>query len=116
FVKNPTPRTLAFIAACIASAIVIVAVDMAGVNSLFGSHWITLLVIFGITFISTFLIFYFLLEIFIYRKIKLIYKTISSNKNSKARAKEKTTLNEDVFNEVSREVYEWDQHRTDEIA
>lgn len=75
-----------------------------------------MLVVFAITFISIFSIFYYLLEIFIYRKIKLIYKTISSNKDSKARAKKKADLNEDVFNDVSREVTEWDRNRTDEIA
>ena len=73
------------------------------------------MVVFIITFISTFLIFYFLLEIFIYRKIKLIYKTISSHKDSKLRAKEKVDLNADVFSEVSREVNAWEQNRTEEI-
>jgi len=74
-----------------------------------------MLVVFLIAFISTFLIFYYLLEIFIYRKIKLIYKTISSHKDSKQRAKEKVDLNDDVFSEVSREVNEWEQNRTHEI-
>ena len=75
-----------------------------------------MLVVFVITFVSIFLIFYYLLEIFIYRKIKLIYKTISSSKDSKLRTKEKVDLNENIFNEVSREVQEWEQHRTEEIA
>jgi two-component system, OmpR family, phosphate regulon sensor histidine kinase PhoR len=114
--KNPTPRTLAFIAALFASVIVIFAEYVTNVSPVFQKNWISLLVVFVITFSSTFLIFYYLLEFFIYRKIKLIYKTISINKNSKVRAKEKADLNEDVFNEVSREVEEWDQHRTDEIA
>ena len=114
--KNPTPRTLALIAALIAAVIVIIAEYVTGVSPIFQKNWVSMLVVFAITFIATFSIFYYLLEIFIYRKIKLIYKTISSNKDSKARAKEKVALNEDVFNEVSREVKEWDQNRTDEIA
>ena len=114
--KNPTPRTLAFIAAFIASTIVILAEYLTSVSSILQKNWMSMLVVFAITFISIFTIFYYLLEIFIYRKIKLIYKTISSNKDSKARTKKIADLNEDVFNEVSREVTEWDQHRTDEIA
>jgi two-component system phosphate regulon sensor histidine kinase PhoR len=115
-VKNPTPRTLAFIAALVASAIVILAEYFTSVSSFFTKNSISMLVIFLITFISTYLIFYYLLEIFIYRKIKLIYKAISSHKDSKQRAKQKVDLNEDVFSEVSREVKEWEQNRTDEIA
>ena len=113
--KNPTPRTLAFIAALVASAIVILAEYFTSVSSFFTKNWISMLVVFLITFISTYLIFYYLLEIFIYRKIKLIYKTISSHKDSKIRAKEKVDLNEDIFSEVSREVSAWEQNRTDEI-
>ncbi|MEO8088160.1 MAG: ATP-binding protein, partial [Bacteroidota bacterium] len=114
--KNPTPRTLAFIAAFIASTIVILAEYLTNVSSILQKNWMSMLVVFAITFISIFSIFYYLLEIFIYRKIKLIYKTISSNKDSKERAKKKADLNEDVFNDVTREVTAWDQNRTDEIA
>ncbi len=114
--KNPTPRTLALIAALVASIIVVLAEYITSVTSVFQKNWVSMLVVFVITFSATFFIFYFLLEIFIYRKIKLIYKSISNSKNSKIRAKEKMDLNEDVFNEVDREVKEWQQNRTDEIA
>lgn len=114
--KNPTPRTLALIAALVASVIVILAEWLTNLSGIFQKNWISVLVVFIVTFISVFIIFYYLLEVFIYRKIKLIYKTISSNKDSKIRAKEKADLNEDVVNEVSREVKSWEQNRTDEIA
>ncbi len=114
--KNPTPRTLAFVAALIASGIVILAELLTGIIPVFQKNWISLLAIFVITFSSVFIIFYFLLEVFIYRKIKLIYKTISSKKDSKVRAKEKADLNDNVLSEVSREVKEWEQNKTDEIA
>jgi two-component system phosphate regulon sensor histidine kinase PhoR len=114
--KNPTPRTLALIAALVASVIVLSAEYVTSVSALFQKDWISMLVVFVITFSATFFIFYYLLEVFIYRKIKLIYKSISSNKDSKARTKEKVDLNEDVFAEVSREVTAWEQIRTEEIA
>lgn len=114
--KNPTPRTLALIAALVASVIVIFAEYITSVSSILQKNWVSMLVVFGITFASTFLIFYYLMEVFIYRKIKLIYKSISINKNSKLRTREIVDLKEDIFNEVKREVNEWDQNRTDEIA
>lgn len=114
--KNPTPGMMALIAAMVASVIVMIAEYITSVSSIFAKNWLSMLVVFVITFSATFFIFYFLLEFFIYRKIKLIYKTISSSKDSKVRAKEKADLKDDVFSEVSREVEEWEQKRTNEIA
>lgn len=104
------------IAALIAAVIVIVAEYITGVSTFLQKNWISMLVVFAVTFIATYVIFYYLLEIFIYRKIKLIYKTISSRKDSKLRTTEKVDLSEDVFSDVSREVESWDLTRNNEIA
>lgn len=72
--------------------------------------------VFIITFIATFLIFNYLLEHFIYRKIKLIYKTINTYKDSKEKTLEKVDLNADIIGNVGKEVEEWQKNRTDEIT
>ncbi len=56
-----------------------------------------------------------MLKIFIYRKIKLIYKTITTSKISKEKALEKIDLDEDILGNVSKEVLEWQETRTAQI-
>lgn len=73
-------------------------------------------VVFLITFVSIFFIFNLLLEHFIYRKIKLIYKTINTYKDSKTTALGKVNMSDDIIGNVSKEVTEWEKNRTDEIA
>ncbi len=114
--KNPTPRSLALMAALTAAVIVVLAEFLTNVLPFFQKNWVSLFVVFAITFIATFIIFYNLLEFFIYRKVKLIYKTISSFKNSKKKTLEKIDLGADIISDVNREVLGWQKDKTDEIA
>jgi two-component system phosphate regulon sensor histidine kinase PhoR len=75
----------------------------------------TLVIISVVSFLSTYLIFRSLLEIFIYRKIKLIYKAISSSRNSKDKFSEKMLMAEDILGNVNKEVIEWQKNRSEEI-
>lgn len=68
-----------------------------------------------ITFVSTFLVFYFSVEKFIYRKIKLIYKNIHALKSTKEIADEKMNMSMDVISEVNNEVITWAKERNSEI-
>lgn len=114
--KNPTPRGLALIAALIASFIVFIAEYITNISSYFQKNWLSLVVVFVIAFITTFVVFYFLLEKFIYRKIKLIYKTISNFKNPKEKTAGKINLGDDILTSVNQEVMDWQQNRSDEIT
>jgi len=114
--KNPTPRSLALIAALIAAGIVLTAEFITSVSPYFQKNWASLLVVFVIAFVTTFSIFYFLLEKFIYRKIKLIYKTISNFRSTKEKNSGKINLGNDIIGSVNREVMDWQQNRSDEIA
>lgn len=82
---------------------------------LFRNIFINYILLFAIISIGIYLTFKFFLEFFIYRKIKLIYKTISTVKDSKAKTLEKVNLHEDVISNVGKEVVEWEQNRKDEI-
>lgn len=114
--KNPTPRLLALIAALVTSGIVVLVESFTGAASFIPKNWISISVIFIFSFLATYLIFNRLLEVFIYRKIKLIYKTISTFKDSKVKALERVDLSEDIIGNVGREVLEWQRDQSQEIA
>lgn len=86
------------------------------VNYHFQGSWYYLLISFGISFATSFLVFYYLLEKYIYTKIKLIYKLIHNLKLGKdlkeAIGEYKTS---DPLNDVEQEVKEWAGDKKKEI-
>jgi len=85
-----------------------VALSIGMVNFYFQHSWYFLAVSFGVSFLSSFLVFYYLIEKYIYTKIKLIYKLIHNLKLGKDL---KDALGEyvsaDPINDVENEVKEW---------
>lgn len=86
------------------------------VNFYFQHSWYYLAISFGVSFLSSFLVFYYLLEKYIYTKIKLIYKLIHNLKLGKDL---KDALGEyvssDPINDVEQEVKEWAGAKKKEI-
>lgn len=86
------------------------------VNFHFQGSWYYLLISFAVSFITSFLVFYYLLERYIYSKIKLIYKMIHNLKLGKDL---KEALGEyvsaDPINDVEQEVKEWAGEKKQEI-
>jgi len=86
------------------------------VNFHFQNSWYYMLVSFGVSFITSFIVFYYLLEKYIYSKIKLIYKLIHNLKLGKDL---KDALGEyvsgDPINDVEQEVKEWAGAKKKEI-
>ncbi len=115
-IKNPTPRTLALLAALVTAVIVVLVESATNISGIFEKNWISMPFVFVVSFLATFLIFQYLLEVFIYRKIKLIYKTISTFKDSKAKAIEMVHLSEDIISNVNKEVMSWQEDQSREIA
>lgn len=93
-----------------------VALSIALVNFHFQQSWYFMLVSFGISFATSFILFYYLLEKYIYSKIKLIYKLIHNLKLGKDL---KDALGEyvssDPINDVEHEVKEWAGAKKTEI-
>lgn len=108
--KNLTPRILSSFTALILSA----------VNALFSlvfqPQWYVPLIVFFITFIIAYALYYYTLQRFIYRKIKLIYKFIYQTKATK---KEEffynTILPQKSIAEVSEDVQKWATQKRREI-
>jgi two-component system phosphate regulon sensor histidine kinase PhoR len=110
--KNPTPRSLALIAAGVVSVIVLATTYLFSFSQ---SGWLSIVIIFLVTFCATYFIIVYLLKVFIYRKIKLIYKNMATYKDSKERTLQKVALDEDILGNVNREVIDWQRNRANEI-
>ncbi|EDM37498.1 two-component sensor histidine kinase, phosphate regulation [Pedobacter sp. BAL39] len=93
---------LVLIAACA------VGLSIGLVNFYFQKDWYFMLMSFGVAFVTSFIVFYYLLEKYIYSKIVLIYKLIHNLKLGKDL---KDALGEyvssDPINDVEHEVKEW---------
>jgi two-component system, OmpR family, phosphate regulon sensor histidine kinase PhoR len=66
-------------------------------------------------FLLSFFIYRYILEKFIYEKIRLIYKTIRSIKTEKGTKGREIDLSEDVISNVNQEVLSWVQDKKEEI-
>ena len=93
-----------------------VGLSVAGVNYYFQHNWMYFWIALCITFVVSYLVFYFLIEKYVYSKIKIIYKMIHSLKLGKDL---KDALGEyvtaDPINDVEQEVKEWARDKKSEI-
>jgi two-component system phosphate regulon sensor histidine kinase PhoR len=110
-IKNPTPERITFMTTLVITVIF-------SLILLYFKIEILPFLIAVFTFASlTYIIILFALELFIYRKIKLIYKTIHHFKTSKI---QKTNYidnyNLDPIKRVNEEVIEWANHQKQEIT
>lgn len=74
-----------------------------------------LLIVFPLTFTTSYFAFKIAIEKFIYRKIKLIYRTIHKLKLDKGEKTKEFDFNTDVLSEVKTEVEKWDKTNKKEI-
>ena len=108
--KNLSPRLLSYITA------IIIATANALLSLFVYTHWYTPFLVFIVTFIIIYWLYYYTLQRFIYRKIKIIYKFIYQTKATK---KEEffydNILPQKSIEEVSEDVQKWAAQRKDEI-
>ncbi|MGN6181136.1 MAG: sensor histidine kinase [Mucilaginibacter sp.] len=93
-----------------------VAVTLSIINYYFRHSWYDFSITFGVTLVTSFIVFYYLIEKYIYSKIKLIYKLIH---NLKLGRDLRDALGEhvtaDPINDVEHEVKEWAKQKKTEI-
>ncbi len=107
--KNPTPRSIAFYTSLLVTIVL-------GLASYFlYKDIVATLAILAITFFSCYFFFLYSIEIFIYRKIKLVYKNIHSLKVRKLDPKVSDFNMLDPINEMDREVRDWAADKSSEI-
>ncbi|MCW3120643.1 MAG: histidine kinase [Flavipsychrobacter sp.] len=108
--KNLSPSRLSFVMA------LILASANALLSLLLRQDWYIPIIVFAVTFTIVYLMYYYTLQRFIYRKIKIIYKFIYQTKATK---KEEffydKILPQKSIEEVSEDVQRWAMQRKDEI-
>ena len=93
-----------------------VAVTLSVVNFYFRHSWYDVLVTFSATIITSFLVFYYLIEKYVYSKIKLIYKLIHNLKLGRdLREALGEHMSADPINDVEAEVKQWAKEKKIEI-
>ena len=107
--KNPTPRSISFYSSLSLSLIVGLVLYLISLD-IYDS-----LIIVGVTFVFSYFIFLYAIEIFIYRKIKLVYKNIHSLKVRRLDPKPSDFDMSDPINEMEKEVRGWAEDESKEI-
>jgi len=76
--------------------------------------WILIPLLFVITWGISFAIIFYFVERFIYRKIKLIYKSIHNVKATGRHLPQRVDLSQDIFADIKLEVAEWERNKSTE--
>ncbi len=113
--KNITPRQLVLYSSGIISVIVGFLAVLGIVLRFVDAAWYHVLIATVLTFVSSYLVIYSSLKKYIYRKIKLIYKSIHSSKRSSSIDKNRVDMSQDIMKEVEEEVADWANSREKEI-
>lgn len=113
--KNPTPRQIVLISSVIIFSCLLV-IEILGyfIPSLQFPEFDLFIIPFFILLI-TFGVFYYAVENFIYRKIKLIYKKISDPKSTKHITDQRVNMTGDIITEVQDEVVRWAREKGSQI-
>lgn len=111
--KNLTPNQLSLLIAGAASFLF--ALIFVGATLLFAAvvPWISVAIALGFGFPISYFLFRYLLQQYIYRKVKLIYKIIHRAKSSAKPIPMK--MNEDILGTVDKEVFMWAEDRQRQI-
>lgn len=110
--KNPTPKQLAFYAALITTLALFFAVIGINLEATSMSRALNMVLLPLLTFVVCFFMTSYLINAFIYRRIKVIYKKISDAKKSD----EQPGLGGDTLEDVENEVENWADNKNKEIA
>ncbi len=110
-IRNPTPGNISLLTS-LALALLVSGVVYA-VNPEFND----VIISFAVVLVSSFILFFLAIEVFIYRKIKLIYKTIHRLKTQRhlTDALRETSLKHNPIDDVNEEVVNWAKSQATEI-
>src|SRR6478735_7810234 len=93
-----------------------VAITLSAVNYYFQHNLTDMLITFGATIVTSFVVFYYLIEKYVYSKIKLIYKLIHNLKLGRdLRDALGEHVSADPITDVEQEVKEWAKQKKSEI-
>lgn len=115
--KNPTPQQIAlFVSLFITGAALVAWLLLDSVKKWAELPWLAELAVMGLALFATaYFTTIFYLRKYIYRKIKLIYKTIHKHKVSSQEKSKVVDVRANIIDEVERQVFEWAEQQKEEI-
>lgn len=113
--KNPTPRAIALLSALwISLVMVLLGIVLVLLDHLGFAVWF-LPVLTLVAFTASFIVFFYYLRKYIYRKIKLIYKTIHKQKLRPEEKSSSVDMSTAIIEDVEKEVAIWADNQAKEI-
>jgi len=106
-IKNATPRQLAFYTALSISVVLLISLALIQTVGILSTSYLGFFLTLAISFVVSYLIIIYVLRRFIYRKVKLIYKSIHAFKRTSKEKSDKIDIDEDIIGEVEKEVNQW---------
>ncbi|MEZ5198717.1 MAG: ATP-binding protein [Bacteroidales bacterium] len=113
--KNATPNQVSTIVSFYITGIMFIVLLLIKLFIPEQLSWIMVIFIPSATLIVSILLFNYFIENFIYRKIKLIYKTIYDTKSTDEVKPSKPRINNDIIDYAESEVIEWKKNKTNEL-
>jgi len=113
--KNITPRQVAFFAALSLSLIFTTFIILCVVFNIIQAPWYVVFSFFAGSFLLSYFLIIIILRQFIYRKIKLIYKSIHKFKLGAKKGTKTIDMDKDILEDVEKEVAKWADSQQKEI-
>jgi len=114
-IKNPTPQQIAVYASgllTLTGLVFYLSVEILPMNTVGFLRYLIWITIF---FLASYFINIFFLKRYIYRKVKVIYKTIHKHKLAPSEKSKTVDVTSNIIDEVEREVVEWADNQAKEI-
>ena len=112
--KNATPQQIALFAALLTAFIL--GLCLAALALVGYGEWLVVVLATGICLAASYVVYLAYLRRYIYRKIKLVYKTIHQHKLSAADKAYPINVREDIIDQVEQDVSSWIQEQNQQIA
>lgn len=113
--RDSNPRILAAISALLISLCFVLVITASHLLGFAGFGAVLVLAGTAVIFVVSFILFHYILNHFIYNKIRLIYKTIHELKAPRGRRKEEMFKHGDIIKRANEEVMEWASDKKREI-
>lgn len=113
--KNPTPQQIALFASLYIAAALFLILGVSRIVNFIDMKWVYIFAICLICLTIGYFVNIYYLKRYIYRKIKLIYKTIHKHKLSPEQKKDAIDIRSDIIDDVEKEVAIWANNQAEEI-
>lgn len=114
-VKNPTPHHIALLSSGLIGALISVIIFISPFFYQFWNPWMVAIICSIVIVVACYFVFGYFLKRYIYRKIKVIYKTIHKHKVSPSQKHKEMDIRSNVIDDVEKEVEEWANTQKKEI-